>query len=116
MIYPRLKKLAVSGEKAKLHKKLDADSTVFRQNTVAVRESPVHTLLQHSQQCGDTGKQKSLIRNQVDNEGFELANMVANDTKMVANDAKMVANVVTKNDANLALPPRFRQVLIESSL
>ncbi|GFY35338.1 hypothetical protein TNCV_796901 [Trichonephila clavipes] len=31
---------------------------------------------------------------------------------MVANDAKMNA----KNDANLALPPRFRQVLIESPL
>ncbi|GFX76509.1 hypothetical protein TNCV_2130601 [Trichonephila clavipes] len=29
---------------------------------------------------------------------------------MVANDAKLVA----KNDANLDLPPRFRQVLIES--
>ncbi|PRD35853.1 UNVERIFIED_CONTAM: nrf-6 [Trichonephila clavipes] len=35
---------------------------------------------------------------------------------MVANDAKMVANLVTKNDANLTIPPRFRQVLIESSL
>ncbi|GFW44466.1 hypothetical protein TNCV_1748951 [Trichonephila clavipes] len=31
---------------------------------------------------------------------------------MVSNDAKMVA----KNDANLALPPRFRQVLIASPL
>ncbi|GFX40960.1 uncharacterized protein TNCV_2216581 [Trichonephila clavipes] len=30
--------------------------------------------------------------------------------------AKLTANLVTKNDANLALPPRFRQVLIESSL
>ncbi|GFX20477.1 hypothetical protein TNCV_3488341 [Trichonephila clavipes] len=40
-----------------------------------------------------------------DSEGFELANMVANDAKMV-----------TKNDANLALPPRFRQVLIELPL
>ncbi|GFX73687.1 hypothetical protein TNCV_4290031 [Trichonephila clavipes] len=32
-------------------------------------------------------------------EGFELANMVAND-------AKIVTNFVTKNDANLGLPPR----------
>ncbi|GFV50319.1 hypothetical protein TNCV_622271 [Trichonephila clavipes] len=31
---------------------------------------------------------------------------------MVANDAKMV----DKNDANLALPPKFRQVLIESPI
>ncbi|GFX90770.1 hypothetical protein TNCV_3166011 [Trichonephila clavipes] len=41
-------------------------------------------------------------------EGSELANMFANDTKMAANDAK--------NDADLTLPPRFRQVLIESPL
>ncbi|GFT62261.1 hypothetical protein TNCV_1701361 [Trichonephila clavipes] len=46
-------------------------------------------------------------------EGSELANMVANDAKMVA---KFAANLVAKNDANLALPPRFRQVLIESPL
>ncbi|GFV03511.1 hypothetical protein TNCV_5060521 [Trichonephila clavipes] len=64
-------------------------------------------------------------------EGSELANMVTNDAKMVTNDAKMVANVakmvineakrvtklafnlVVKNDVNLALPPRFLQVLIE---
>ncbi|GFX69239.1 hypothetical protein TNCV_3564151 [Trichonephila clavipes] len=44
--------------------------------------------------------------------GSELANMVANDAKV----AKLAANLVTKNDANLALPPRFRQVLIESPL
>ncbi|GFT54032.1 transmembrane protein 62 [Trichonephila clavipes] len=42
-------------------------------------------------------------------EGSELADMVAND-------AKMVAKLATKNDANLALPRRFRQVLIESPL
>ncbi|GFT37355.1 hypothetical protein TNCV_4285051 [Trichonephila clavipes] len=42
-------------------------------------------------------------------EGSELANRVAND-------AKLAANLVTKNDANLALPPRFRQVLTESPL
>ncbi|GFX20157.1 hypothetical protein TNCV_1437171 [Trichonephila clavipes] len=41
-------------------------------------------------------------------EGFVLANMVANDAKMIAK--------VAKNDANLALPLRFRQVLIESPL
>ncbi|GFU80392.1 transposase [Trichonephila clavipes] len=35
-------------------------------------------------------------------EGSELANMVAND-------AKLAANLVSINDANLALPPRFRQ-------
>ncbi|GFX93370.1 hypothetical protein TNCV_151761 [Trichonephila clavipes] len=45
-------------------------------------------------------------------EGSELANMVSNDV----NVAKLAANLVTKNDANLALPPRFRQVLIESPL
>ncbi|GFX67497.1 hypothetical protein TNCV_3463861 [Trichonephila clavipes] len=38
---------------------------------------------------------------------------LANDAKMVA---KLAANLVAKNDANLALPPRFRQVLIESPL
>ncbi|GFW99448.1 hypothetical protein TNCV_3007501 [Trichonephila clavipes] len=38
-------------------------------------------------------------------EGSELANMVTND-----------AQLSSKNDANLALPPRFRQVLIESPL
>ncbi|GFX45580.1 hypothetical protein TNCV_175731 [Trichonephila clavipes] len=42
-------------------------------------------------------------------ESSELANMVAKD-------AKMAANLVDKNDANLVLPPRFRQVLIESPL
>ncbi|GFU66371.1 phosphatase and actin regulator 2 [Trichonephila clavipes] len=41
--------------------------------------------------------------------GSELANMVANDNKIVA-------KLVSKKDANLALPPRFRQVLIESPL
>ncbi|GFY25506.1 hypothetical protein TNCV_2486261 [Trichonephila clavipes] len=46
-------------------------------------------------------------------EGSELANMVATDTKMVTKVAKLAANLVTKNDANLALPPGFRQVLIE---
>ncbi|GFU14596.1 hypothetical protein TNCV_406531 [Trichonephila clavipes] len=35
---------------------------------------------------------------------------------MVANDAKIVTNLVSKNDANLALPPRIRRVLIESPL
>ncbi|GFT93963.1 hypothetical protein TNCV_2133471 [Trichonephila clavipes] len=51
-----------------------------------------------------------------DSRGFsELANdvkMVANDVKRVANDDKMIAKVakgaaISKNDANLALPPRF---------
>ncbi|GFS81724.1 histone-lysine N-methyltransferase SETMAR [Trichonephila clavipes] len=42
-------------------------------------------------------------------EGSELANMVAND-------AKIIAKLVSKNDANLALPLKFRQVLIESPL
>ncbi|GFU70435.1 ribosomal protein S6 kinase beta-1 [Trichonephila clavipes] len=41
-----------------------------------------------------------------DSRGFpKLVNMVANDAKMVA-----------QNDDNMALPPRFRQVLIESPL
>ncbi|GFX39045.1 hypothetical protein TNCV_3426311 [Trichonephila clavipes] len=46
-------------------------------------------------------------------EGSELANMVANDAKMVA---KLASKLVSKNNANLALPSRFRQVLIESPL
>ncbi|GFU48185.1 hypothetical protein TNCV_4224741, partial [Trichonephila clavipes] len=41
--------------------------------------------------------------------GAELANMATND-------AKKVANLVSNNDSNLALPPRFRQVLIESPI
>ncbi|GFW79988.1 hypothetical protein TNCV_983971 [Trichonephila clavipes] len=49
-------------------------------------------------------------------EGSDLANMVANDPKMVAKVAKLATNLVAKNDVNLALPPRFRQVLIESPL
>ncbi|GFU70505.1 transposable element Tcb1 transposase [Trichonephila clavipes] len=49
-------------------------------------------------------------------EGYELANMVANDLKMVAKVTKLAASLVDKNYANLALPPRFRQVLIESPL
>ncbi|GFV95042.1 hypothetical protein TNCV_1030401 [Trichonephila clavipes] len=49
-------------------------------------------------------------------EGSEIANMVANDAKMVAKVAKLAVNLVAKNDAYLALPPRFRQVLIESPL
>ncbi|GFX07073.1 uncharacterized protein TNCV_1556761 [Trichonephila clavipes] len=49
-------------------------------------------------------------------EGSELANMVVNDAQMVAKVAKLAANLVSKNDANLALPPRFRQVLIELPL
>ncbi|GFX96663.1 hypothetical protein TNCV_244501 [Trichonephila clavipes] len=39
-------------------------------------------------------------------EGSKLSNKVANDAKMVAKDAKFATN--------LALPPRFHQVLIES--
>ncbi|GFS98526.1 hypothetical protein TNCV_3479001 [Trichonephila clavipes] len=35
---------------------------------------------------------------------------------MVAKVTKLAANLVAKNDANLALSPRFRQVLIESPL
>ncbi|GFS68811.1 hypothetical protein TNCV_408991 [Trichonephila clavipes] len=45
-------------------------------------------------------------------EGSELAKIVANDAKVT----KLAANLVSKNDANLALPPRFRQVLIEPPL
>ncbi|GFV37205.1 hypothetical protein TNCV_1056134 [Trichonephila clavipes] len=40
--------------------------------------------------------------------------MVANDAKMVAKITKLAAILVIKNDANLTLPPRFRQVFIES--
>ncbi|GFU31419.1 histone-lysine N-methyltransferase SETMAR [Trichonephila clavipes] len=49
-------------------------------------------------------------------EGSKLANMVTNAAKMIAKVAKLAANLVSKNDANLALQPRFRQVLIESPL
>ncbi|GFV98071.1 hypothetical protein TNCV_4448311 [Trichonephila clavipes] len=42
--------------------------------------------------------------------------MVANDTKMVTKAARLATNLLAKNDSNLALPPRFRQVLIESPL
>ncbi|GFT06416.1 uncharacterized protein TNCV_3355611 [Trichonephila clavipes] len=38
------------------------------------------------------------------------------DSRGFSELANMVANLVTKNDANLALPPRFRQILIESPL
>ncbi|GFV62926.1 hypothetical protein TNCV_5084091 [Trichonephila clavipes] len=38
------------------------------------------------------------------------------DAKMVTKVTKLAANLVAKNDANLALPPRFCQVLIESPL
>ncbi|GFU24677.1 hypothetical protein TNCV_3178221 [Trichonephila clavipes] len=38
------------------------------------------------------------------------------NAKMVANITKLAANLLAKNDANLALPPIFRQVLIESPL
>ncbi|GFV19597.1 hypothetical protein TNCV_478231 [Trichonephila clavipes] len=49
-------------------------------------------------------------------EGSELANMVVNDAKRLTNVATLATNLVDKNDANLALPPRFRQVRIESPL
>ncbi|GFV91606.1 hypothetical protein TNCV_4761711 [Trichonephila clavipes] len=48
-------------------------------------------------------------------EGPKLANLIANDAKMATKVAKLVANLVVKK-ANLALSPRFRQVLIESPL
>ncbi|GFU08036.1 hypothetical protein TNCV_1527741 [Trichonephila clavipes] len=48
--------------------------------------------------------------------GSELANMVPNDAKMVAKVAKLATNLVAKNDVNLALPPRFRQVLVDLPL
>ncbi|GFU06152.1 hypothetical protein TNCV_4764751 [Trichonephila clavipes] len=35
---------------------------------------------------------------------------------MVANYVKLATNLVSKNDVNLALSPRFHQVLIESPL
>ncbi|GFY06095.1 ATP-dependent DNA helicase [Trichonephila clavipes] len=49
-------------------------------------------------------------------EDSKLANIVANGAKMVAKVAKLPAKSVVKNDAKLALSPRFRQVLIESPL
>ncbi|GFT62855.1 hypothetical protein TNCV_1606811 [Trichonephila clavipes] len=48
--------------------------------------------------------------------GSEVTNIVAIDPKMVAKVAELGANLVAKNDANFALPPRFRPVLIESPL
>ncbi|GFW78667.1 hypothetical protein TNCV_4260901 [Trichonephila clavipes] len=51
-----------------------------------------------------------------DSRGFRTRQHGRNDAKLVAKVAKLAANLVTKNDANLALPPRFRQVLIESPL
>ncbi|GFV17542.1 hypothetical protein TNCV_4028721 [Trichonephila clavipes] len=41
---------------------------------------------------------------------------LANDAKMIAKVAKLATNFIAKNDVNLALPPRFRHVLIESAL
>ncbi|GFU20037.1 hypothetical protein TNCV_1191811 [Trichonephila clavipes] len=49
-------------------------------------------------------------------EGPKLANMVTNDAKLVTKVTKLAVNSVTKMDANLALLPRFHQVLIESPL
>ncbi|GFT58951.1 uncharacterized protein TNCV_185701 [Trichonephila clavipes] len=46
----------------------------------------------------------------------KLANMVTNDAKMFAKVTKLATDLVAKNDANLTLPPRFRQVLIELPL
>ncbi|GFX98482.1 hypothetical protein TNCV_4002511 [Trichonephila clavipes] len=46
----------------------------------------------------------------------KLANMVINNAKKATKVAKLAANLVVKYDANLALSPRFRQVLIESPL
>ncbi|GFV26145.1 hypothetical protein TNCV_4887761 [Trichonephila clavipes] len=61
------------------------------------------TAIKHNNQC--------LIIQKIP-DGSELANMAANDAKMVVEVAKLAA----KNDANLALLPRFCQVLIESPL
>ncbi|GFY07908.1 transposable element Tcb1 transposase [Trichonephila clavipes] len=49
-------------------------------------------------------------------EGSELANKVSNDAKMVTQVTKSTANVIAKNDANLALPARFREVFNQSPL
>ncbi|GFW79172.1 hypothetical protein TNCV_2475791 [Trichonephila clavipes] len=46
-------------------------------------------------------------------EGSELANIVTNVTKMVT---KLTTNSIAKNDANLDLSPRFRQILLELPL
>ncbi|GFU06260.1 hypothetical protein TNCV_4765581 [Trichonephila clavipes] len=65
------------------------------------------TAIKHSHQCLKIHKIP---------EGSELANTVAYDAKTVAKVGKLATNLVAKNDANLALPPRFRQILIESPL
>ncbi|GFY10520.1 integrase catalytic domain-containing protein [Trichonephila clavipes] len=70
------------------------------------------------------GLWEAAIKKSHNPEGPKLANMVANDEKMIAEARlstlaevdKLLANLVAKNDANLALPPKFRQVLIESPL
>ncbi|GFV12213.1 hypothetical protein TNCV_1537101 [Trichonephila clavipes] len=67
-------------------------------------------LCHHSENPSDTTSFHSVLKNP---ESSELANMVNNYAKIVT---KLAANLDTKNDANLALPPRFRQVLIESPL
>ncbi|GFW91866.1 hypothetical protein TNCV_4080261 [Trichonephila clavipes] len=48
-------------------------------------------------------------------EGPELAKSGRQHNRQVAKFIPKVTNLVTKNDANLPLPPRFRQV-IESPL
>ncbi|GFS87956.1 hypothetical protein TNCV_5126111 [Trichonephila clavipes] len=101
-------------------KNIDADSDdKNKMNNVAPFPTSSSYLAAHCN--GEKKNEMDDIKQFVDNlklkkkipDGFELANMVATDAKMVA---KLTTNLVSKNDANLALPPRFRQVLIESPL
>ncbi|GFX96756.1 hypothetical protein TNCV_1647911 [Trichonephila clavipes] len=71
------------------------------------KRATVQPLLQRARKAmwSESQKQKS----PKNPEGSELANMVANY-------AKLAANLVAKNDANLALPPRSRQLLTKLPL
>ncbi|GFV89219.1 hypothetical protein TNCV_4914181 [Trichonephila clavipes] len=62
--------------------------------------------------CGTIMRKDQIDLVRIQMRDSELVNMVANDAKMIAKVTKLVA----KNEANLARPPRFRHVLIESPL
>ncbi|GFV50498.1 hypothetical protein TNCV_4746151 [Trichonephila clavipes] len=89
---------------------MDLDISESFQRGICVEER-VFLLGVESEDNGSGKKMAAHVRGKIP-ESSELSNMVANDTKV----AKLVTNLVAKNDANLALPPIFRQVLIELPL